>query len=266
MKSENLPPVNTPPPEHPHSQSEPVRFLGHDAEGKPLYGTPPKQPAPATTADTTDADGPTKFVHFTRQITPEAPVISEEVLKRHKESVQRYPWLNLSDGEYVISFVQRHFIGLFIPIGTGVFIIALIISVLINYGSIMEQLGVYEPVNFGVVALIGICLSILIGIGVYVAVWVYMNNRFFLTNESVIQEIQVSLFSKREQTVSLNNIEDASYSQHGIMQTMFNYGSIRLSTEGDETTYRFHYVENPRHQIAVLNNAVEAFKNGRPID
>jgi hypothetical protein len=92
-----------------------------------------------------------------------------------------------------------------------------------------------------------------------------MNNKFFLTNESVIQEIQTSLFSHHEQTVSLANIEDASYLQQGIIQTMFNYGSIRLSTEGDETTYRFNYVTNPKQQIATLNNAVEAFKNGRPV-
>lgn len=92
-----------------------------------------------------------------------------------------------------------------------------------------------------------------------------MQNRFFLTNESVIQEIQISLFSKREQTVSLMNIEDSSYSQKGILQTLFNYGSIRLSTEGDETTYRFNYVADPKNQVAVLNNAVEAFKNGRPV-
>jgi hypothetical protein len=61
------------------------------------------------------------------------------------------------------------------------------------------------------------------------------------------------------------NIEDASYVQQGVIQAMFNYGAIRLSTEGDETTYRFSYVTNPKQQIATLNNAVEAFKNGRPV-
>jgi hypothetical protein len=95
---------------------------------------------------------------------------------------------------------------------------------------------------------------------------VYTNNKFFLTNESVIQELQYSLFARREQTVSLVNIEDASYRQEGLLPTLLNYGSIRLSTEGDETTYRFRYVANPKKEIALLNNAVEAFKNGRPIE
>jgi hypothetical protein len=38
-----------------------------------------------------------------------------------------------------------------------------------------------------------------------------------------------------------------------------------LSTEGDETTYRFNFVADPKRHIAILNDAVEAFKNGRPL-
>ena len=77
--------------------------------------------------------------------------------------------------------------------------------------------------------------------------------------------MQSSLFSQTEQTVSLANVEDANFSQNGILQHMFNYGSIRLSTQGDENTYRFTFVADPRTHLATLNNTVEAFKNGRPV-
>jgi uncharacterized membrane protein YdbT with pleckstrin-like domain len=87
-----------------------------------------------------------------------------------------------------------------------------------------------------------------------------------MTNESVIQEIQHSLFSRHEQTVSLGSIEDASFRQSGILQTLLNYGTVRLSTEGEETTYRFSYVTNPRRHVSILNNAIESFKNGRAVD
>jgi hypothetical protein len=40
---------------------------------------------------------------------------------------------------------------------------------------------------------------------------------------------------------------------------------MRLSTEGEETTYRFAFVEDPKAQIATVNDAVEAFNNGRPV-
>jgi uncharacterized membrane protein YdbT with pleckstrin-like domain len=136
---------------------------------------------------------------------------------------------------------------------------------MINYTLITEYFGIVEPPNAGLMYLLGFLFIILVSVGGYINIWVYTNNKFFLTNESVIQEIQTGLFARHEQTVSLINIEDASFQERGILQTMLDYGSIRLSTEGDETTYRFDYVSSPKHQIATLNNAIEAFKNGRPI-
>ena len=255
-------------------------FLGYDMNGQPLYGTPKvaARPAPAKqtapqqpsgqpqTAFGDDGQPQTHYVHFSRAIAPEEQPVSPEIKAKHDESLQRFPWLNLSDGEYVISAVRRHPIGLFLPLFIGVLLIGLILSFAINYPYIMSSSGVMSPPDPGMVMVIAILLSTLIAAGTYIAVWVYQANRFFLTNESVIQEIQLSLLSKREQTVSLANIEDASYRQHGIVQSLFDYGAIRLSTEGDETTYRFSYVSHPKQQIATLNNAVEAFKNGRPID
>jgi hypothetical protein len=94
-----------------------------------------------------------------------------------------------------------------------------------------------------------------------IASYVYNNNRFFVTNESVIQEIQQSLFGKHEQTVNLGRIEDASYFQDGFLPTAMNFGRIRLSTVGDESTYQFNYVIDPKKVIAELNNEIERYKH-----
>jgi len=242
-------PSSPTPLQQPQNDPQPVAY---DSEGRPLYAAPPPQTTP-------------QVVHLSRAIDPVEQVISPGVKKRHDESMRAFPHLNLSEGEFVISAVRRHPIGLFLPVGVTVFLVALTASLMINFALISDSLGLIEPPNPGAIFLCGTLLILLYLIGGYIAVWVYINNKFFLTNESVIQEIQTSLFTHHEQTVSLTNIEDASYQQQGIIQAMFNYGSIRLSTEGDETTYRFSYVTNPKQQIATLNNAVEAFKNGRPV-
>lgn len=251
MNEQPLPPTTpsqTPPPQKP---------VAYDSEGRPLYAAPQPQSQPS--------EPQPQFVHMSRAVEPAKLEVTPEVKAKHDESMRRYPSLNLSEAEYIISAVRRHPIGLFLPIGITIFLVALVISLLINYPLIVGSLNMATVPEFAPLLLCGVLLIVLFLIGGYIAVWVYMNNKFFLTNESVIQEIQVTIFSRHEQTVSLANIEDASFRQQGIIQSMLDYGSIRLSTEGDETTYRFNYVSNPKRQIAILNNAVEAFKNGRPV-
>lgn len=236
------------------TQPEEHQPVAYDAQGRPLYAHPPVQQQPAV-------------VHVARPLEPEKQVMSAERQRLHDRSKRLYPLLNLSEGEYVIQAVRRHPIGLILPLAAGTLAIGLLLSLLFNYDIFVEKMAVTGILaSAAAVAVPILVLVAIIGLGMFIAYYVYVNNKFFLTNESVIQELQVSLFSRQEQTVSLGNIEDASYTQHGILQQVLNYGDIRLSTEGDETTYRFTYVANPKSHIARLNNAVEAFKNGRPVD
>lgn len=241
---------------------EPVAY---DAQGRPLYAHPPVQQVPQQPVQPQAPQTP-QVVQLMRPLEPAKPEISPEAKARREESLKHYPFLNLSDGEYVIRSVRRHPIGLLAPMGIGSILIGILLSILFNYDLVAEGLGLSgnfaEPTFLMIPILL---LTVLIGLGMFVAYYIYVNNKFFLTNESVIQEIQTSLFSRHEQTVSLGSIEDASYRMTNIVQHILNYGDIRLSTEGEETTYRFTYVGNPKRHIAVLNNAVEDFKNGRPV-
>lgn len=194
---------------------------------------------------------------------PEPTEVDEGVDKRHQESAMRYPTLGLSRGEYVVAEVKRHPIGLlsiWIVVGLIVFAtFALLPLYSTNLSTIADALMLSEQ-NLPSPAILGLVLMVASGLfvaGGLLATYVYNGNRFYLTNESVIQHIQISLFSKKEQHINLANIEDASYRQAGIVQHLFGYGSLRLSTEGDETTYRFPYVANPRNVVHQVTEAIE---------
>lgn len=258
-------------------QPKPVAY---DADGNPLYAAPPppaERPYSHVTAAPESLDGHNfdprmrsqyanepDVRHHSREYEPVVGPMSDDLKSKCRESRERFPGLNLSDGEYVIVSVRRHPIGLLIPVVVSIIVIVLLLAGLITYPMIAEDAtGAAPGIELLSVAILG--LIVIVGISSYLSVWVYLRNTFYLTNESVIQEIQHSIFSKHEQTVSLGSVEDASYHQTGVLQTALNYGTIRLSTEGDETTYRFSFVDNPKKQIAALNNAIEAFKNGRPV-
>lgn len=245
--------------DQPQDYTQPVAY---DRDGRPLYAHPPQSAQPPA-----QVAAEPQVVYMARAVEPVKPEISLDVKTKHDKSMQLYPMLNLSEGEYIISAIRRHPIGLFAPIMVTAVLVLVFLSVLFYYDRIVASLalgGTFPGVQAAFFPLVMLMIAVVVG-GL-IAVYVYESNRFFLTNESVIQEIQVSLFSHYEQTVSLANIEDASFSQQGILQNLLGYGDIRLSTEGDETTYRFQYVANPKEQIAKLNNAIEAFKNGRPVE
>lgn len=261
--------------------------VAYDADGRPLYHHPPQTGRPAPVVAQTNSHVTTRpeiidgenfdprlrsqyanepqVVHVAREIDPKPFTISDELKRKHEKSVQQYPNLNLSEGEYVILDIKRHPIGMLIPAIVSIFLVVIIMIFVMFYPSIARDSIL--PIMPSVTDIFGVAMLLigLVVLGGAVALWIYLQNQFFMTNESVIQEIQESLFSRREQTVSLGSIEDASFRQSGIIQTIFNYGTIRLSTEGEETTYRFHFVANPREQIAIINNAIEDFKNGRPV-
>lgn len=222
--------------------------VAYDKDGNPLYARPPKKEE-------------AQVVHIAKAVDPIEPEVSPETQQRHEQSVAKYPSLNLSKQEFIISEVRRHPIGLVPPIAIGSVLVLAVLGILSMYSKFVPSGN--PPLSS--VLMPALLLILLVVLGTYIVVITYLGNKFFLTNESVIQEIQTSLLARNEQTVSLSNIEDASYTQTGIFQLIFDYGSIRLSTEGDETTYRFNYVSRPKKEIATLNNAVEAFKNGRPV-
>ena len=128
-------------------QSNNPQPAAYDVEGRPLYYHPPQDGQPEEPEPTT-AQRPSHVtvlpesmegqnfdprirsqyanepdvVHTVRNLEPQPMVISEELKRKHEESVAQYPQLNLSEGEYVILDIKRHPIGIVAPIAITVII------------------------------------------------------------------------------------------------------------------------------------------------
>lgn len=184
----------------------------------------------------------------------------EAIFALHEESALAYPELHLSKDEYVIQSVKRHPVGLlsiwlFFAVMTFI-VFAFLPFYSANKSSIDSALLFTMPSAAELIlpALIVVGLFFL---GAFVATVVYQRNRFYLTNESVVQHVSKSLFQTQEQIVNLVNVEDVSFEQKGILQQLLGYGTLRLSTQGDETIYRFYFVTNPRTVVNAINDSVE---------
>ena len=233
--------------------------VAYDADGRPLYAHPH--------VDMNNSDNNIRIqnVNFVRSREPINEEVSDAIRLKHQKSAKIYPELNLSEGEYVITAVTRHPIGLIVPILLGMLLIVAALIFFTQVDSMSNFIFSTQKLNSETVffpVMMFICAVFLAN---YVVYTVYKKNKLFLTNESLIQHIQTTIFSKKERAISLMDIEDVSFTQKGVMQSIFNYGSIRLSTEGEGATYSFSYASNPKETVANLSNAIESFKYGRVV-
>ena len=250
----------------------------YDAEGRPLYyradevNQPNNAPTPESSAPATQAN-PQLPIEQTEQIaqnpvqsTPQAqPVrilqainepkkLSPELQKRHEESVVQYPYLNLSSCEYIVIDVERSIWGI---VQIWFFACLAALAVLAATVFMAQSSG---GANQG--AIVGLIAAAACVAGGMIGTHVYRQNYFIVSNERVFARIQFSPFARRSQNVELEHVEDSSVRQSGIVQMLLNYGSIRLSTVGDEHTYRFTFVTRPEEQFSIVNKVVQAVDEG----
>lgn len=109
--------------------------------------------------------------------------------------------------------------------------------------------------------------NMLIALGVFVAIFggavvshVYNSNTLVVTSQRLIQRTALSLFAESMNIIELSKVEDVSLSRAGIAQYIFHYGTLRLSTVGDETTYTFPWVDTPSDEIDLIANLIQTYK------
>ena len=69
-----------------------------------------------------------------------------------------------------------------------------------------------------------------------------------------------SLVSSSVNIIDLTSVEDASFRQDGIWQRILHYGTFRLSTVGDETTYTFKYSDIAPAELKAVTKLISDAK------
>lgn len=176
---------------------------------------------------------------------------------RHERSVKDFPFLKLEDNEYVEFAFKRARVWLNLILGSlsaGLILILLAFLLVLMGQSSIDATGV----SFLFIILGGLLFAVLLA-GLFTVI-VYRGNRLFITNKHVIQMIMVSPMANSVNMIDLSSIEDTSFSQNGIMQKIFGYGTFRLSTVGEETTYTFKNSDITQEELRAVSKLVTIAK------
>jgi len=176
---------------------------------------------------------------------------------RHERSLKDFPGLRLEDDEYVEFAFTRSKICLFAILGGTIAGLALILIAFLLV--LMSHLMIDEMgKHFLFIILVALLASV--GIICAVALRIYRGNKLYITNKHVTQFIMNSLVSSSINIIDLESLEDASFRQDSILQKLFHYGTFRLSTVGEETTYTFKYSDISPSELRAVTKLITAAK------
>ena len=193
----------------------------------------------------------------------EVPAGDPRVIKeRHDQSVIMYPDIKVDEEQYLVLYMPRHAQGYLLNIIFSSIIAVFLISAWIIICFLPNPFPI--PANFKPqLSLIFGSITVLLILITYINYVVYRANRLIITNERAIQWISNTIMNQRKQVINLEAIEDISYSREGILQHLFDYGTVRLSTIGDESTYTFPFAPNPDKKAEFLSDIVETARENQ---
>lgn len=104
-------------------------------------------------------------------------------------------------------------------------------------------------------AALGVFLLGLAGVILLVGWFTYSRSRLVITNRHVFTLLQRTLFSQTLTTLALKSVSNAQGDRSGVLQTVLNYGVVRVATFGGNDYFSFQPVGAPEYVATAINDA-----------
>jgi uncharacterized membrane protein YdbT with pleckstrin-like domain len=169
------------------------------------------------------------------QQPPVSPPPLEGVSKNRQEDM-------LEPGEHVLEVIHRSVIGLI-----GIYLVAFVAVGAIAALVISLSPGTFDTSSdtiSGALSAIMILSAILLVLILFTATYIYRQSRLLLTDRSLVQIMQKTLFNRKVSRLSMSNVEDVSEEQRGLLASIFSYGTLTVQTAGTMENFIFTLCPN----------------------
>lgn len=180
-------------------------------------------------------------------------------LQPGQQPSKRNPLAVMQPGEQVVCEIKRHPIGMiYIYAGAGFVLMLLAVMMLIIAPGLFGEGNESSATAIG--SVVFLIVTVLILAYTFIANIVYWGNRWIVTDDSITQITQSSLFNKQSGQLSLESLEDVNAHKHGILPHLFNYGILKAETAGEHSKFIFIYCPHPETYAQKILEAREKFE------
>lgn len=160
----------------------------------------------------------------------------------------------LEPGEQVITTVRRHPIGI---LAAAASLAAIVIAVAIL--SFVVGPDFFGDSTTGATGGIVVIVTGLGALFLLAYTYIYRQSRLLITDRSLVQNIQRSLFIRKMSRLSMSDVEDVSAERRGLLSTIFGYGTLVVQTAGEKDNFIFPLCPTPERYADQIIEAREAF-------
>jgi len=143
----------------------------------------------------------------------------------------------------ILLYVQAAF-GMILAIGLAYFLL----PVVLNDTNTAFMIG-------NIFAFISVTLAFLV---IVVATFLYRQNRLIITDRNITQILQFGLFSRKVSQLNMNNVEDVTAVQSGVLATIFNFGVLKIETAGEQVNFHYTFCPNAGYYAKIILDCREA--------
>lgn len=181
---------------------------------------------------------------------PAVPPPITGLSKRHDEDM-------LEPGECVLTVVHRSIIGLI-----GIYLVAFLAvsAILVLVVTISPDTFQTSSENIsGSLSAIIVLFAVFLVLILFTATYIYRQSRLLVTDRSLVQIMQRTLFIRKVSRLSMSNVEDVTEEQRGILASIFNYGTLVVQTAGEMENFIFNLCPNPARLADRIIEARQAY-------
>ncbi len=158
---------------------------------------------------------------------------------------RRVKFENQEQREKIILLLRQHWV-------TQIhWLAALFLGVLVPLIFIWVPILDFLPGNYQFMAFVGWYLLLIAYVYEKFISWYYQV--FIITDERVIDINFSNLIYKELSEAKIDNIEDITYKQGGVMRAAFNFGDVTMQTAGAEREFMIESVPEPNRVVKIIN-------------
>lgn len=167
--------------------------------------------------------------------------------------------------EKLLAIIKRH------PFG----IIRLYAAILVGLGASVGLVFYLLPTfvnpdeNSGIYGIVGVIAVVVVGFMLFIAAIatvIYNKSQIVVTDKTITQTIQVSIFSKKTSQLSVSSVEDVTSNTNGFFPTLFGYGRLLIETAGEQENFHFDYCPHADHYAKLVLETRQKFLGEREME